>query len=82
MSSIKHNGFRLQVFTNDHRPPHVHVFSPNGWEFRFALGKKRLGKLLSVRGRGRQTEAKDAAEAAAVHYDTLLEIWTAHHGKP
>lgn len=28
----KHNGIRVWVHTNDHRPPHIHVESPPGSE--------------------------------------------------
>jgi hypothetical protein len=82
MASIKHNGYRLQVFPNDHRPPHAHVFSPSGWEYRFTLLKEGgTGKLLSARGKGRNNPADSnaAADAVAKHHAALLTLWNTYH---
>ncbi|MCA1568280.1 MAG: DUF4160 domain-containing protein [Acidobacteria bacterium] len=77
---LRHNGFQVRIYTNDHPPSHVHVFKAEG-ELVFNLGSEseapRMVKELSP------MNPSDARQAGAIvreqkHY--LLREWRKIHG--
>ncbi len=68
-------GFRFVIFTNDHSPPHVHVFG-NGAE---AL--LRLDPLTLVWSNGfKAPELKRIMAEAGAEHGRLIEEWNRIHG--
>ena len=79
MSSIRYNGFRLWVRTNDHPPPHVHV-SKGGGELEFVLGdsdeEPRPGRMLA---KMKKIDARNALDAVKANQKALLAMWSEIH---
>jgi len=71
-------GFRFVIFTNDHAPPHVHVFGQGG-EAKIALTSGRIATVTWVNGISRADLRRLVAEARRQHA-LLLEAWRAIHG--
>ena len=71
-------GFRFVVFTNDHSPPHVHVFGPDG-EAKITLeGPEGLALDWCV-GIGR-LEMRRIMQEVARERGRLLAEWRRIHG--
>jgi hypothetical protein len=71
-------GFRFAVFTNDHSPPHVHVFGPDG-EAKISLegpGGLALDWCVGI-GRGNM---RRIMQEAARQRGKLLAEWRRIHG--
>jgi len=71
------HGFRFVIFTNDHRPPHVHVFGQGG-EARIILAGAAGVTLDWVAGIGRG-DLRRVMEEADNQRERLLAIWKTIH---
>jgi hypothetical protein len=71
--------FRIVIFSNDHRPPHVHAIGPD-CEARIALGEQ--GEHPTLMGNEGLTRAE--LEAVLVEVDEQIELlrqrWREIHG--
>jgi hypothetical protein len=80
VSSIHSGGFRLQVFPDDHRPPHVHVFSPSGQVICLLHKADRCVTVDEIRGKVASSAVRKALDEVARHFDALVEMWEYYHG--
>jgi len=71
------HGFRFVIFTNDHGPPHVHVFGQGG-EARIVLGGPAGVTLDWVAGIGRG-DLRKAMQEARGERERLLAVWRTIH---
>ena len=71
-------GYRFMMFTNDHSPPHVHVFGPQG-EAKIVLAGPGDPFPERVAGIGRGDLRRILKETHA-RRDALLLEWTRIHG--
>ena len=73
------DGFEVMVFTNDHRPAHVHVFKAEG-ELVIHLGSRT--KAPSVRSNIGMSRADERRALVMVgeHQAELLHEWRRIHG--
>jgi hypothetical protein len=72
-------GLRVTIYTNDHRPPHVHVIG-RGCEARFVLncpaGPVELAENYGFSGR----EVRQILEALTENLTELCAAWRRIHG--
>ena len=72
---IRHAGFRIMIFTNDHAPPHVHVFR---------AGSEAVIEFdpLLIRDNYRMSrvDLRRAVDLVAANRDALLNAWRQIHG--
>jgi hypothetical protein len=67
-------GLRFVIFTNDHDPPHVHVFGPR------AEARIGLGPLPLLWSKGfRASELRRIMAEVAEEQDRLMEAWDRIH---
>jgi hypothetical protein len=71
-------GYRFVMFTNDHSPPHVHVFGQGG-EAKIVLDDPEGPRLDWVVGIGRGDMRRLMLEAGRERA-RLLEMWSTIHG--
>ena len=71
-------GFRFVIFSNDHQPPHVHVFG-HGGEAKIDLSDEGGVTLIWVSRISRADIRRVLVEAQAQHAE-LLEAWRMMHG--
>lgn len=68
-------GFRVVVFSNDHNPPHVHVFR---------AGAEAIVELTPIRLRENyrmsKRQLRRALEIIAANEPQLIDAWRATHG--
>lgn len=72
------HGYRFVMFTNDHSPPHVHVFG-HGGEAKIVLDDPEGPRLDWVVGIGRGDMRRLMLEAERERV-RLLEMWNTIHG--
>jgi hypothetical protein len=70
-------GYRFVMFTNDHGPPHVHVFGGGG-EAKIVLGQTEV-TVEWVAGIGRG-DLRRIMEEAGRERARLLDAWSTIHG--
>lgn len=75
---LRKNGFRVQVFTDDHPPAHVHVAFGDS-RMRFVLGEGHV-KLDKVKGRPKRSELRRAAKIVAECLESCWKAWEKYHG--
>lgn len=77
---VEADGFRVVVWSNDHPPPHVHVFKAEG-ECLVAIGRPgREGvSLMKVRGMPFMG-VKAALSLVAKHQWAAWQVWRKVHG--
>ncbi len=76
---LSFSGLRVVIYTNDHRPPHVHVIGPDA-EARIALGD--VGErpwLMTNEGLSRREVVEALAEIDR-NRDLLMQRWREIHG--
>jgi len=76
---LRFRGLRVVIYSNDHRPPHVHVIRP-GAEARIALGD--VGErpwLMTNEGLSRR-EVVEALSEIERNRDLLMQRWREIHG--
>ena len=71
-------GFRFVVFTNDHEPPHIHVFGHDG-EAKIELADDGAVSVAWVHAISRRDLRRLVAEAKT-HHAMLMEAWRRIHG--
>jgi hypothetical protein len=71
-------GYRFVMFTNDHSPPHVHVFGQGG-EAKIVLDDPERPRLDWVVGI-RPGDMRRLMLEAERERSRLLEMWNAIHG--
>jgi hypothetical protein len=72
---LREGGFEFRIRTNDHTPPHVHVFLGDT-EAKIELSPV---KIVRVFGMSKQ-DAKKAKELVEAHQLELLAEWRKYHG--
>lgn len=70
-------GYRIVIFTNDHRPPHVHIIGSDG---QVVVSIEAVPRILRIEGFSDREALKLAKEVGA-NADTLLKEWEVIHGK-
>jgi hypothetical protein len=74
-------GLRCVIFTDDHRPAHVHAIGADG-EAKIELGAPgRAPALVWVRGAMRNADVRFAFAEVARHQDAMREAWRRIHGE-
>lgn len=72
---LRQNGFDVMIFTNDHRPAHVHVFK---------TGAEVVLSLLPVNIRDNyrmsKRDVRKAVEIVSANQQLLLRAWRELHG--
>ena len=75
----KHVGsFRIQVFSNDHRPAHVHVFQDD-MEIVLELNDRKA-VLRETRGKVPSKVIAKAKKAVEDNFEAVSEMWENIHG--
>ena len=79
---FKQNGITVSVQTRDHRPPHVHVDSPNGSVKIDISGEAPQLLLAGKKKRVKSTEAfeREALKMVAGNLEICREAWRKYHG--
>jgi hypothetical protein len=81
MPTRRHQGYILQVYSNDHEPPHVHVFTPHGGDVRVRLlNDGTVDYWDHVPTNLKRSDVRRAVEAAEVLAPELVEMWKEIHG--
>lgn len=70
-------GYRVVIFTNDHRPPHVHIIGSDG---QVVVSIEADPRILRIEGFSDREALKLAKEVGA-NAETLMQEWDAIHGK-
>lgn len=73
---LTHRGFRIVIYPNDHRPPHVHAVSG---EASLRIGLEPECDLISVTGRVPPAVVAELKELVAANRVMLLEQWRLIH---
>jgi hypothetical protein len=77
---LRYAAMRVRIYAgNEHEPPHVHVFVPDG-EVVVILDEDRM--TATVRKAARTVGAADVSRILTVvteHFETLLEVWSTYH---
>jgi Domain of unknown function (DUF4160) len=71
--------YRVVVFLNDHRPPHVHVIGAVG-RAKFELGATPNDVALVESNGIRATSLRRIAAEIIERHQACLENWKKHHG--
>jgi Domain of unknown function (DUF4160) len=72
------NGMKIVVWSNDHQPPHVHVFGKD-WEVRVLIGAEAV--LYSVdTGNPYSKQVSRAVELVGRHLEACNSKWREIHG--
>jgi hypothetical protein len=76
---LRFGNLRVMIYTNDHRPPHVHVVGP-GIEAKIALGNETgAPSLITNEGLSRRN-LETALEAIDRNSEALIQRWREIHG--
>jgi hypothetical protein len=71
---IKEGGFSIRIYTNDHRPAHVHIVKAG------AFAKVKLAPVEVVTNVGfNSRELNRVVELVEKYRDTLLEAWDRYY---
>jgi hypothetical protein len=71
--------YRVMVFLNDHRPPHVHAVGPDG-RASFELGATPDDVALVESDGIRTKSLRQIAAAIIERHQECVENWGRHHG--
>jgi hypothetical protein len=77
---INKDGFSVRIRSNDHLPPHVHVFKAGG-EAKINLGSERERPSLVELWNMSDKDATRALKLVTAHQVELLEKWREIHGE-
>ena len=72
---LRQDGFDVTIYTNDHRPPHVHVWKAGG-EIVINLDPVEIARVEAMK----RKDAAKAVEIVEEYRDDLLERWHEIHG--
>jgi hypothetical protein len=73
------DGFSVEVYTRDHRPPHVHVFHQDG-EAIISIGSPEQEPTVREVYRMRTGDVSRAIEMVREHQAAFLDEWRKYHG--
>lgn len=73
------DGFTVEIYTRDHRPPHVHVFYQDG-EAIIALGDSEEEPTVREVYRMRTRDVIRALEIVRENQAAFLDQWRKSHG--
>ena len=77
---LKHDFFEIYIFSNDHAPPHFHVYIPNK---RNVKGQVKLGipklEVLELEGISQKDLKRIIAFLTAQRVEILEEEWRNFH---
>jgi hypothetical protein len=76
---LRFRGLRVVIYTNDHRPPHVHVIGPDR-EARIALGSEGEQPWLMTNEGLSRREVAEALVEIRQNRDLLIHRWREIHG--
>ena len=81
MGSTRHAGIRYVIWSNDHRPPHIHAFA-SGWEVKVAMRDSATEKpaILTIKGNPSPGDLLKILAYVATHYVMLRQKWKDIHG--
>jgi hypothetical protein len=66
---------KIQVFGDDHAPPHFHIVTPDGE----ALA--RIADLQIIAGRITSRDGRKALEWARENHEVLIDAWKRYSGR-
>ena len=72
---LRAEGFEFRIWTNDHEPPHVHVFK-DGTQAKVNLLNSEVERVWRMNRR----DVRRAEQLVTEHRDVLLEAWRGIHG--
>ena len=75
---LRASGLEFAIYTDDHPPPHVHVYGDGKAKF-FLAGRKGTPELWRSSG-FKSGDLRKALMIITEHRDELLDIWTEIHG--
>ncbi|HEX8472704.1 MAG TPA: DUF4160 domain-containing protein [Pyrinomonadaceae bacterium] len=75
---LRKNGFDFRIYTNDHRPPHVHVIKGDG-EVVIELGDEHSPPLIREIYSMRDRDVASAYDLVIEYQIRLLEAWRRIH---
>jgi hypothetical protein len=75
---VRKNGLILIVRSNDHIPPHVHIFSTDA-EVRILLDEQQT--VLSVKGKLNNKKVRRARALVREYLTECVRLWEDNHGK-
>jgi Domain of unknown function (DUF4160) len=75
----RQDGFEFRIYTNDHDPPHVHVFKAGG-QVKIAIGDEETAPSVLLR---KGMSNKDVVKAVLIvdqNQEHFLESWRKYYG--
>ncbi len=85
MGSLRFDGIRFIVYSNDHPPRHVHGFLAETEAIVDLLKDGSIALALrpdAIRPSGaKRSDVKKILNSAAAHFDELIVLWESIHGK-
>ena len=85
MGSLRFGGTRFVIYSNDHLPRHVHGFAG---EAEVIIDLLSDGTLALARrndatrpANAKRRDVRKILNAAALHFEELVELWEEMHGK-
>jgi len=76
---LRIDGLRFVLWSNDHAPPHIHVFSAEA-EARIELGELNGYPRLIENRRMNKSDLAKALKGVFEHRSMLLQKWNEIHG--
>jgi hypothetical protein len=66
---------KIQIFGDDHAPPHFHIVTPDGEAL------VRIADLRILAGRVRSRDLRRALTWAGQHREELIDAWTRYNSR-
>ena len=77
---VREGGLRVQILSNDHPPPHVHVRG-GGFHAKILIGDENTAPELDELKSGDVRRIKFAMRLVAENQELLLREWKSIHGE-
>ena len=71
---IRENGFEIRIYTDDHEPPHVHIYKSG------KRAKMTLQPVVVIATEMNMKQTKQVELLVYKHLDKLLEAWKFYNG--
>lgn len=75
----REGGFEFRIRTDDHPPPHVHVYGGAG-EAKVGIGDAIHRPFILVNMGMSLSELRSAVRLVGLHQEKLLASWRTYHG--
>lgn len=75
----RQDGFEFRIYTNDHDPPHVHVFKAGG-QVKIAIGDEKTAPSVLLRKGMSNKDAVKAVLSVDQNQEHFLESWRKYYG--